>query len=47
MSGQRCAVVHAREQHSLSERHTDRMLEPWRGTQRQESMEPLDEDELT
>ena len=37
----------AQERHGLSERHACRLLGQWRGTQRYEAIQRLDEDELT
>src|ERR1700730_12927375 len=43
----RCAVEQAREKYRLSERKACRLLGQWRGTQRYESNQRADEDELT
>src|SRR3990172_8975837 len=43
----RCAVERAEREYRMSERHACRLLGQWRGTQRYESIQRADEDELT
>jgi putative transposase len=40
-------VEHAREKYELSERHACRLVKQWRGTQRYQPIQRLDEDALT
>jgi transposase InsO family protein len=40
-------VEHARERHELSERHACRLVNQWRGTQRYQPIQRVDEDALT
>jgi hypothetical protein len=47
LSGGRCAVEHAREECRMSERHACRLLGQWRGTQRYEPLQRMDEEALT
>ena len=43
----RCAVEHARAKYQVSERNACRLLGQWRGTQRYEPIQRIDEDALT
>jgi putative transposase len=40
-------VEHAREEYRMSERHACRLLGQWRGTQRYEPLQRIDEEALT
>ena len=40
-------MEHAREKHELSERHACRLVKQWRGTQRYQAIQRIDEDALT
>ena len=40
-------MEHAREKHDLSERHACRLVKQWRGTQRYQPIQRMDEDALT